>query len=423
MTQYGMGVRFRRLWIASGSSAIGDGMVLVAFPLLALEFTRNPLLVATVAVCGQAPAILVGLPIGVVADRMNQRRLLLGIEIVRFLVLISFSASLLAGAGSLPLLYITAILLGVLSVSFDVVVGASLPSVVRESDLVAANTRLLSVELTGEELVGQAAGGAAFTLARSIPFLVDAVSFIFSALLLRGAVEDIKPERAPSSAWKDLRRGLTWFSQEPVIRLLTGLVATLAFCQAVVFGVLVLYATSSLGLRGFGYGVLLAAAATGNLIAAPLAPRVHDRLGSAGTIALAGVLAALAYPALAVTHSSVGAAAALLVETAAVLMGNVASRSLRQSFVPSSMQGRATAAFQTILLVSVPLGGLAGGVASAAVGIRDTFLAAGVLQLLLVALLAPRLRSRLAGLKGAGPEGRQVGGPLPEGGMAAVRIA
>ncbi len=187
--------------------------------------------------------------------------------------------------------------------------------------------------------------------------------------------------------------------------------------------VLVLYATSSLGLRGFGYGVLLAAAATGNLIAAPLAPRVHDRLGSAGTIALAGVLAALAYPALAVTHSSVGAAAALLVETAAVLTGNVASRSLRQSFVPSSMQGRATAAFQTILLVSVPLGGLAGGVASAAVGIRDTFLAAGILQLLLVALLAPRLRSRLAGLKGAGPEGRHLGGPLPEGGVAAVRIA
>ena len=398
-------------------------MVLVAFPLLALQYTRNPLLVAGVSVSGQAPAVLVGLPAGVVADRVNKRRLLLGIEVVRFMVLAVFAGILLAGGGDLPLLYVSVFVLGGLSVSFDVVAAASLPSVVPDSDLVSANTRLLSTELTGEELVGQAAGGAAFVAGRFVPFLADAVSFVFSALLLSGAVPDTEPNPPATSAWGDLREGLRWFAQDPMLRVLTGVIASLALCQGAVLAILVLYAATSLHLRGAGYGLLLAVAATGNLLAAPIAPRIRRRLGSAGCIGLTGLAAALAYVVLAVTHSSVTAAVALSVETGAVLVGNVTARSLRQTIVPSSLQGRAGSVFQTIVLIIVPLGGLAGGVASAAVGIRDTFLAAGVLQLLLVALLAPRLRSRLAGLKGAGPEGRQLGGPLPEGGVAAVRIA
>lgn len=422
MKRSGLGTRFRRLWFATGVSAVGDGMVLVGFPLLALEFTRNPLLIAGVMACGQAPVVLVGLPAGVMADRMSQRQLLLVIELARFFILGGFGSAVFLGAGSLPLLYGAVFLLGALSVSFDVVVGACLPSVVSESSLVAANTRLLSAELTGEELLGQAAGGAAFSLARSVPFVADAVSFIFSAALLRGAVEDTKPSSAEMSAWRDLRQGLAWFVREPVVRLLTSVISTLAFCQAAVLGVLVLYATTRLQLRGAGYGLLLAAAATGNLIALPVAPRVHRVLGSAGCIAAAGLTAALAYPVLALTRSAAVAAAALMMETVAVLVGNVASRSLRQTIVPGPMQGRATAAFQTVILACVPLGGLAGGLASAAFGIRDTFLAAGALQLLLVAFLAPRLRSRLAATNRAGGNGG-LASSLSDGSTAATRAA
>ena len=133
-------------------------------------------------------------------------------------------------------------------------------------------------------------------------------------------------------------------------------------------------------------------------------------------------MAALAYPVLALTHSPIAAAAALMMETVAVLVGNVASRSLRQTIVPGPMQGRATAAFQTVILACVPLGGLAGGLASAAFGIRDTFLAAGALQLLLVAFLAPRLRSRLAATNRAGGNGG-LASSLSDGSTAATRAA
>ena len=415
-----LGRGFRRLWLATGVSSVGDGMVLVAFPLLALTLTHDPVVIAGLVAVEQAPALLVALPAGVMADRRNRRSLILATEITRFIALAVFGACILAGADSLPLIFVTAFLLGALSVSFEVLSGACLPDMVEEEQLVPANTKLMTALLAGREMVGQAAGGAVFALASSIPFLADAVSFVGSAVLLRSAVADKEPAPAESSAWADLRGGLRWFSRQPVLRLLAGIIATLAFCQAAVFGVMVLYATTRLHLHGAGYGLLLAAAATGTLIASPLAPRLHRRIGSAACIIGAAVIAGVAYPVLAVTHSAVVAGFMLMVEALSVVVGNAASRSVRQSTVPAEMQGRAAAAYQTLILVSLPLGALAGGLATSAVGIPDAFAAAGGFQLLVIAALGPRLAARMAPVVDLRPEEtgaidlRQQPGVVPE---------
>lgn len=390
-----LGRRFRQLWLATGVSSVGDGMVLVAFPLLALSLTHNPVVIAGLVAAGQAPALLVALPAGVMADRRNRRSLILTVEVTRFIALAIFGACLLVGADNLPLIFVTAFLLGALSVSFEVLSGACLPEMVDQEQLVAANTKLMTALLAGREMIGQALGGAVFALATSLPFLADALSFVGSAVLLRSAVADREPEPAESSAWVDLRGGLRWFSRQPVLRLLAGIIATLAFCQAAVFGVMVLYATTRLHLHGAGYGLLLAAAATGTLVASPLAPRLHSRIGSAPCIIGAAIVAAIAYPVLAVTHSAVVAGVMLMAEALSVVIGNAASRSVRQSMVPAEMQGRAAAAYQTLILVSLPLGALAGGLATSAVGIPDAFVAAGGFQLLVIAALGPRLAARM----------------------------
>lgn len=415
-----MGRGFRRLWLATGVSSVGDGMVLVAFPLLALTLTRDPVVIAALVAAGQAPALLVALPAGVMADRHNRRSLILTVEVARFAVLAVFGACVLAGVDSLPVIFTAAFLLGALSVSFEVLSGACLPDMVDQDQLVAANTKLMTALLAGREMIGQALGGAVFALSSSIPFLADALSFVGSAALLRSAVADKEPAPAEHSAWADLRAGLRWFSRQPVLRLLAAIIATLAFCQAAVFGVMVLYATTRLHLHGAGYGLLLAAAATGTLVASPLAPRLHRRIGSGPCIIGAAVVAGIAYPVLAVTHSAVVAGAMLMVEALSVVVGNAASRSVRQSMVPAEMQGRAAAAYQTLILVSLPLGALAGGLATSAIGIPDAFAAAGGFQLLVIAALGPRLAARMVPVvdlrsKGAEPvDLRKPPGLIPE---------
>lgn len=386
-----LGSQFWKLWTATGVSSLGDGMVLVAFPLLALTFTRNPLELAGVVVAGRLPALLVALPAGVIADRVNRRRMLLGLEWGRFAVLAAFAALVLGGKDSLPVLYATVFVLGALTITFDVTSSACLPTIVPSDQLVAANAHLLTADITAEEMVGQAVGGAAFAVARSVPFAADAASFVASAVLLRRAVVDNHPVPPAQGMWDDLRAGVRWVVHAPLVRLLFGLIGSLAFCQAMVLGVLVLYGRQDLHLTTTGYGLLLSVAAIGNIIGALSATRAHARLGAGWSVFAAGVMAALAYPVLAVTSSAIVAAAALAVETTGVVFGNVAARSLRQLSVPAELQGRVGSAYQMCVLGSLPLGGLAGGLLADWAGVRWTMAVAGMVQVTVLAVISPKL--------------------------------
>jgi MFS family permease len=387
--------RFWRLWTATGVSSLGDGMVLVGFPLLALAFTHNALLIAGVAVASRAPAVLVALPAGALADRLNRRRLLLAIEMVRFVVLGAFALAVLAGADGLLAIYATVFVLGALNFAFEVTSAACLPNMVAAEMLVPANAHLETVDLTAEEMVGQAIGGAAFALASVVPFALDACSFAASALLLRASVPDNPPATAETTLLCDLRSGLRWFLHAPLPRLLASLIASFAFCQALVLGVMVLYATRDLHLSAAGYGLLLGVAAIGNIVGAVTASRLHRRLGSAWCIIGAGLAAAVAYPVLAATGSAFVAAGALTLESAGVVLGGVAARSLRQSVVPAEMQGRAASAYLMVVLGALTLGGLTGGLLTDQLGLRPTFLIAGCLQLAVVVVAATRLMARV----------------------------
>jgi MFS family permease len=383
--------RFWRVWTAAGTSSLGDGMVLVGFPLLALSYTHSAILIAGVAVAGAVPALLVALPAGTLADRMSRRRLLVGLELLRFAILAAFGVAILRGAVNLPILYATVFLLRGLSVVFDITAGATLPSIVHPKLLVKANANLLTAQTVAQEIAGQALGGVLFATASSLPFVADAASFAASAGMLNRALPDNKPvaDRRPFVA--DLREGLRWFMRLRLLRLLTALIASFAFCQALVLGVIVLYATQDLHMSRSGFGLLLGVSAVGTAVAAVAANQIHARLGSGWSIIVAGLAASAAYPVMAFTHSPVTAGGALALEAAGVVVGNISARSLRQSIVPAELQGRITSAYQMAVLTAIPLGSLAGGIMAGQVGLRDTFLAAGLLQAALLVVTAPRL--------------------------------
>ncbi len=391
----GLGSRFWRLWTATGISSLGDGMVLVAFPLLALTFTHRAVLIAGVAAAGQLPSLVLALPIGAIADRINRRRMLLTIEILRAAVLAIFTGTVLAGADGLPAIYATVFVLGTLTFAFNVAASACLPTIVDSAVLVPANGQLMTAELTAREMVGQAIGGGAFALATVVPFAFDACSFAASAGLLRRAIPDVSPAKTARPLLAEVWTGLRWFLGTPLLRVMAGLIASLAFCQALVLGVLVLYCTQDLHLSKAGYGLFLGVAAIGSVIGAATAGRLHDRFGSGWSIVLAGLAAAAAYPVMAVTSSALVAAGALVFECIGVALGNVSSRSLRQSMVPQELQGRVASAYQMLILGALPIGAVVGGLLTAQIGLRPTFLLAGCLQLSVLAIAAPRLIARV----------------------------
>lgn len=383
-----LGRRFWQLWTANAVSSVGDGMVIVALPLLALGQTHNAFALAAVMAAGQVPAVLAGLPIGALVDRSNRRRLLVRVEILRFAALALFGVAVLAGRGGLGTIYAAALVFGTLNTIFYVTAQSVLPTIVDRDALDVANGHLMNADAVGQEITGRASGGFLLAASRGLPFLADAVTFVASAMLLSRAVPDeTQPARRDTSTWVDLRDGLTWFFGHAVLRRLTVLVASLAFCQSMVIALTALWARQDLSLTAGGYGVLLAVGSLGSILGAFVAPRLNRRFGGGRLLVLAAVTAAGAYPVLAVTRTPYLAAGAFFVECATVVSGNVAAGTMRQRLVPPHMQARGVAAYRTVLYTCIPAGSLAGGILASATDIQGAFLAAGVLQLGFVALI------------------------------------
>jgi MFS family permease len=370
-------------------------MAMVGLPLLALSFTHHPSLIAGVAVAASLPGLVIGLPVGAIIDRLNRRRFLISLQVLRFAVVSCFVVLVATRLDDLAIIYVAAFVLGSLTVAFDCAVAASVPAVVNPDQLVAANARFQTVYRTSQEMVGRALGGVAFTIAHVIPFISQALGYATSLIALPGAVPDTKRKPVANKLFREVLDGFQWFTQNGLIRLLSGTVALLAFCQSIVFALLVLYATEDLHLSQSGYGLLLGITAGGSLIGAAIANRLNTRLGGAWCLSVAGAVVAVTYLVQAATHLVLVAGIALTTEAVAVVVGVIASQSLRQSAAPPEMQGRVAGAHMTLMMGAFPLGSLVGGLLGGAIGIRPTFLLAGCLQLVVVGLTAPALLAQM----------------------------
>lgn len=390
-----LGRAFWRLWAATGISSLGDGLVMVAFPLLAVTLTSDPLLIAGVAIAGRLPALLCSVPAGALADRVDRRRLVVITNIVRTGVLAAFAVLVLAGADSLVLLYATVFVLGAGEMTFDAATQACLPAMVDGASLQRANGHVASAEVSGEQFVGPAMGGLAYAAAGALPFVADAASFAASAALLRSALPDQPVTRRRSSWGQDIAAGLRWFAGHDLLRLLAVVVGSLAFCQAMVMSELVLYGTRDMHLGRVGYGIFFAVSASGNVLGAAFAGRIHARLGTSRCVIAAAVVSGGAYLILAITTAVVSATAALFLEGVAVAVGNVTTLSLRQRVIPNDLLGRVGSAFRMFLYGMIPLGALAGGLIASQADVRRAFVVAGLTQLAVFALAAPVLVRRI----------------------------
>lgn len=417
----------RWLVTATASSSIGDGLALVAFPLLALRYTHDPVLVAGVAVVELVPGLVLSLPAGVLADRWPRRAMAVSAEWVRLVVVGLFALALALGYGSLAALYATVLVIGAMDQLYQAAAFASLPAMVAGEQLGKANSRLWAADVAGEQFAGQGLGGAALAVGRSLPFALDALSFGASALMVGRALPRQGPgrepgeDRPPISA--ELGEGIRWFARHRVLRLLAPLVGSFAFCQLMAISIVVLYARLSLHVSTAEYGLLMAAAAVGNVVGALVADRVSARLGAVPATVAAGFVAGVAYLGLGAWHSVFGFVGFLLLESLAVPVGSVASIALRQRVIPAELLGRVGMVFRIFLFAAMPLGALAGGVLASQVPYREVFVVAGALQL--VALVA--ISGRLVPLARTDQQvidlTRNAGGPAPTRSAAAAAAA
>ncbi|MDO0915973.1 MFS transporter [Streptomyces sp. DT2A-34] len=386
----------RRLVTANALSSVGDGARFAALPLLAASVTGgDAFLVAVVAAAGRA-AWLSASVIGTLVDRMPKHRAMIGADLARCALLAVLFLLVVGGAAPVAVLVLIALLSGVAEVFFDSAAQAIVPALAEDRELERTNARVIAAQITGTGFVGPPLGAALWAWWQPLPFLLDALTFAASALLLTGLAKRASGARQGGGGGRrqrvrgvlrDTWTGLALLGRHRVFRRLMVVVAVLGVAQQAVYAVLVVYVVSRLGLPSSAYSLMLVAAAVGSLAGARTAAATAKRLGTRGSLVLSVAVSAVSYLAVAALPWWPLVAVMLAVNSAAVVLWNVCTVSLRQRLAPPDMLGRVTSGYRLAAWGAMPVGAALGGTLAERTGLDAPWAMAGVLLLACLPLL------------------------------------
>jgi MFS family permease len=379
-----LGANFHKALVASGFANLADGVLWVALPLLAVQLTRSPVLIAGVTVAARLPWLLAPVA-GALADRLDRRQSMVRVNLVRTVLLGGLALAVVADLATLPLLYAVAVLLGFAETLFDTSAQSLLPAVVSRDDLTRANSRLFAVELVANEFVGPPLGGLLAAAGLGLALGLPAAAYLVGAAclaLLAGSFRAVGAGPAGSTRFRDdIAEGARFVWRHPVLRPLAVMLGMGNLAFAAFFSVFVLYvvAPGPMGLSGAGFGILSATVGVGSLLGTWLAVPTERRLGRVRTLVVSVVLstAGLVVPIL--TASPVLVGISLAVCGVSMVLWNVITVSLRQRITPDRLLGRMNASYRLVGWGTMPLGALLGGALAEALGLRGAFLAAAAI--------------------------------------------
>jgi predicted MFS family arabinose efflux permease len=377
---------FLRLWAAHTVTQVGTQVSFVAVPLVAVvTLDASPAQVGVLTAIGSVPALALGLFAGVWVDRLRRRPILVLADLGREAVLATIPLAAFLGVLDMWHLYVALLLVGSMTLFFDVAYRSYLPSLVRREQLVDGNSKL-EVSRSAAEIAGPGlAGELAQIFTAPLAILFDALSFVVSAVFLASirTLESRKdrPER-PSGrglgrhsreAWDGIRA----LTGNPTVRALVSCTGTITFFNAAIEAVLVLYLVRVLDLSVATVGIIFSVGGVGLLVGALLAGRI-TRYVPLGTVLIGGPLV-IGIPDLLLPLAAGPALLAVGLPCAAqFLFGlglplyRVNEVSLRQIVVPARLLGRVNSGEYFVREGLVPFGALLGGILGELIGLRTT---------------------------------------------------
>ena len=412
---------FRLLWFGQGISALGSSVTAIVLPLIAVaRLDATPFQVGLITAAGLAPWLVLGLPFGVWADRRRRRPLLIASDLGRAALLATIPIADLAGTVTIAHLVVVAMLVGALSVLFDVSYPAYLPVVVDKSRLIDANGKLSATQ-SAAMMGGPGLGGSLLQLAGvAVAVLVDVLSFLISALTL-SAIRAAEPVPQPAAVVRrrmrtELAQGLRFTFSQPLVRALLAAGTVANFLLSGYTAVAVVFLYSTVGLGEAAIGALLAVGTAGTVVGALLAAPLVRRFGDARLILISPAVQAAS--GLLVPFTTTGAGLALFVTgivgvTAGVGVFAVCARTAIQQSVPAHLLSRTMSSIQLFGRGATPLGALAGGALATVTSPRAaiaTLLGGMVVPAVLVFYSPVRHVVTLAALP-APADNDRVGGP------------
>jgi hypothetical protein len=195
---------------SSWISNLGDGVALAAGPLLVASQTRDPLLVALATLLQRLPWLLFGLYAGVVADRLDRRRIIVAVNLARALVLVVLALTIVGDVVDVTVVLVAMFLLGTAEVFADTTTNTLLPMLVAKPDLGLGNARVMFGNITINRMAGPPLGAVLFAAGMAVPFVTQAVCVALAAVLIRRISIDRPAHGGSTTVRRDIADGLAW---------------------------------------------------------------------------------------------------------------------------------------------------------------------------------------------------------------------
>jgi MFS family permease len=396
---------FVRLWGAQTVSAFGGRITRTALPVIAiLLVTADPVQIAMLSALQVTPAVIVGLFAGGFIDRHDKRPVLIAADIARAVLV--FSVPLAAWLGNLGIvhLYLVAALVGAFSALFELADHAYLPVLIGREHLVEGNSKLQATDSVAEIGGPGLAGVLIQLLTAPVTMLIDALSYVVSAVLLANirSIEMRPPaEAAAPSLIEDIRIGARAGFGHPVVGPTFASFAIGDLADGFFMALYMLYALQTLQLDVATIGIVISLGGVSALGGAFVASAVSRRLGLGRalivTLAIGKVAGMfVAFAALEPAYGVAWLSASQLVGDGAMVAFLILANSYRQAVLPLDVMARANGLLQVMTGVLLPLGALVAGVLAAATSVTLAVWVGSSLGLL---ALIPLLRRAVVGLR------------------------
>lgn len=389
---------FLRLWGAETVSQVGSQVTLLALPLTAVLILKvDAFQMGILAALETLPFLLMALLVGVWVDRSRRRPFLIAGDLGRALALFSIPVAYLFDALTIWQLYIVAAFTGVCTVFFDVAYQAYLPAVVERDQLIEGNSKL-EVSRSGAQVAGPGLAGLVVQIFRApSAILLDAISFVASALFVASIKKSELPPPEPearSGIGGEIAEGFRVILRSRFLSAIAVSTATINLFASGVWAIYFLFAARDLHLSPGAIGAVLSVGNLGFLAGAFAADRISARIGIGWAIVLGMVVSGLGMvsliPATRGNAIPVLVSAQLLVAFGSTVY-NVTQISLRQAITPARVMGRMNATMRFIIWGTMPVGGFLGGALAHSIGVRTAVIigAAGSILAFLPLALSP----------------------------------
>jgi predicted MFS family arabinose efflux permease len=352
---------FRLLWVGACTSSIGTWMQEIAQNWLVLEITNSPFLLGVDAFLGDIPIFLFSLVGGVIADRMDRRKLLLISQVVQMCSALTLATLIATHRIQIWHILVSSFVVGTAQSFGGPAYSALVPSLVEKEDLPNA-IALNSIQFNLARVIGPVLGGLALKYVGSAwCFGLNSLSFVAVMISLLRLNINFKPPHTGDSILTGMKQGIGFIRKQGAMETLI----LIAFCMTALaipmITFLPVFAKNVFHQNEMTYTLFLVASGAGSITGA-LTVAAMGNIPNKGRVALTMLMALGAGITGFSISKSVTASCILLFVSGAVLMCAFAMiSSLVQLITPNHMRGRVMSVYNVAFRGGMPFGSLTTG--------------------------------------------------------------